>query len=386
MRLAGTASMRSASTVSKLMLRFFAVDTTLERKRSVSKIPGSMKLMVTLEAATERATPARNAVSPARAPDDRSSPNSGIFTEPEVMLTMRPNFLATIGSIAFWISSTATIMLAMTPSIIFSRSRSRKSRNGGPALLFTRMSGSGQAANSAFWPSGEATSAATAMILAPVALRSSAAVASSCSLLRPLMTTSQPASASRWAQPRPRPLLDAQTMALRPAIPRSMPSHPTNPNATSARAACICSLNSTVPSQPGCARALPAERVLYRARADRRAGGVFRHHRRHCRLWHRRADAAHTRADARRRACGADHRHFSDVHQFGAHGRVLPRAELAPGDHRSGRRGADLRARRLALHAAYWSRRGHGHRHDLDRDRAAAPHSQAARPSSRRTG
>ena len=49
--------------------------------------------MVTFEAATERATPARNAVRPARAPDDRSRPASGIFTEPEVMLTMRPNFL-----------------------------------------------------------------------------------------------------------------------------------------------------------------------------------------------------------------------------------------------------------------------------------------------------
>ena len=42
-----------------------------------------------------RATPARNAVSPARAPEERSSPTSGIFTEPEVMLTMRPNFFFT---------------------------------------------------------------------------------------------------------------------------------------------------------------------------------------------------------------------------------------------------------------------------------------------------
>ena len=64
----------------------------LERSRSVSNGPGSRKLIVTLCGATERATPARNAVSPARAPDDRSRPTSGIFTEPEVMLTMRPNF------------------------------------------------------------------------------------------------------------------------------------------------------------------------------------------------------------------------------------------------------------------------------------------------------
>ena len=196
----------------------------------MSKIPGSMKLMVTLEAATERATPARNAVSPARAPDDRSRPTSGIFTEPEVMLTMRPNFFATIGSMAFWMSSMATIMLPMTPSIIFCRSSSRKSRNGGPALLLTRISGSGQAANSAFWPSGEATSAATAVILAPVALRSSSAVASRRSLSRPLITTSQPASARRWAQARPSPWLDAQTIALRPAIPRSMPKLPRRPD------------------------------------------------------------------------------------------------------------------------------------------------------------
>ena len=39
------------------------------------------------------------------------------------------------------------------------------------------MSGSGQARNSAAWPSGVATSACTAVTLAPVALRSSAAVA-----------------------------------------------------------------------------------------------------------------------------------------------------------------------------------------------------------------
>src|SRR5208283_2548947 len=146
--------------------------------------------------------------------------------ENEVMLTMRPNFLAIIGSIAFWISSTATIMLATTPSIIFCRSSSRKSRKGGPALLLTRMSGSGQAANSAFCPSAEATSAATGIIVAPVAWRSSAAVAARRSRSRPLITTSQPACASAVAQARPSPRLEAQTMALRPAIPRSMPHLP----------------------------------------------------------------------------------------------------------------------------------------------------------------
>ena len=50
----------------------------------------------------------------------------------------------------------------------------------------------------------------------------SAAVASSTLASRPLMTTSQPASAKARAQALPSPRLDAQTMALRPAIPRSM--------------------------------------------------------------------------------------------------------------------------------------------------------------------
>ena len=34
------------------------------------------------------------------------------------MLMMRPNFRRAIGSMTFWVSSIATIMLAMTPSII----------------------------------------------------------------------------------------------------------------------------------------------------------------------------------------------------------------------------------------------------------------------------
>src|SRR5580692_5597425 len=60
------------------------------------------------------------------------------------------------------------------------------------------------------------------MTSTPVACRSSTAVASSSGRLRPLMTTSTPASASARAQPLPSPWLDAQTMALRPRIPKSM--------------------------------------------------------------------------------------------------------------------------------------------------------------------
>jgi hypothetical protein len=60
------------------------------------------------------------------------------------------------------------------------------------------------------------TSAATVVTLAPVSRTISLAAASRARSSRPLMTTSQPASASAVAQALPRPLLDAQTTALRP--------------------------------------------------------------------------------------------------------------------------------------------------------------------------
>ena len=57
--------------------------------------------MVTLLWATLRATPATNAVSPARAPLERSSPASGIFTLTEVILTILPKARACIESMTF---------------------------------------------------------------------------------------------------------------------------------------------------------------------------------------------------------------------------------------------------------------------------------------------
>src|SRR5262249_58223157 len=86
-RLAGPVAMRSLLACSIEMPRFLAVPAMFDCNRSVSNVPGRRKLMVTFEAATERATPARKAVKPARAPEERSRPESGIFTEPEVMLT-----------------------------------------------------------------------------------------------------------------------------------------------------------------------------------------------------------------------------------------------------------------------------------------------------------
>ena len=61
----------------------------------------------------------------------------------------------------------------------------------------------------------------------------------------------------------------------------------------------------------------------------RRSGGLLGHHRRGGRLWHRRADAADPGADGRRRAGGADHRHFGDVHQH-ARGCLAFRRMLEP--------------------------------------------------------
>ncbi len=92
---------------------------------------------------TERATPARKPVRPARAPLDRSRPGSGILTEAEVMLTMRPKRRSHMPSTTSWISSIGEIMFATSPAHA-SRSRSRKSRKGGPALLLTRTSTCGR--------------------------------------------------------------------------------------------------------------------------------------------------------------------------------------------------------------------------------------------------
>src|SRR5947209_12024118 len=88
------------------------------------------------------------------------------------------------------------------------------------------MSGWGQAARSAARPSVVPTSAATVLTLAPVSRTISLAAASSARSSRPFITTSQPASASAVAQAFPRPLLEAQTTALRPLMPRSMSPSP----------------------------------------------------------------------------------------------------------------------------------------------------------------
>ena len=100
-----------------------------------------------------RQTPAQKAVRPALAPLDKSKPETGIFTETEVIFSIRPKPLSTIPSTNFCISSIGEIIFHVTPVSIESRSSSLKSLNGGPPAFVINMSGSGHLAASALCPS-----------------------------------------------------------------------------------------------------------------------------------------------------------------------------------------------------------------------------------------
>ena len=132
------------------------------------------------------------------------------------MLTMRPNFRSIMPSMTDLIRKMGASMLASTAAIHMSRSHSRKSPRGGPPLLFTRMSGAGHAASAAARPASLVMSPATAVTLAPVSWRISAAVCSSAEAVRAVMTNSTPSLARAIAQALPSPLLAAQTMAFLP--------------------------------------------------------------------------------------------------------------------------------------------------------------------------
>ncbi len=150
----------------------------------------------------------------------------GDFTEPEVMLTMRPNFRAIMPSTTARIRKMGVSMLASSARIQASRSQSRKSPAGGPPALLTRISGSGQAASAAARPDSLVMSPATVRMSAPVSARIAAAVSSSADAVRAVMVTATPSRASAVAQPRPSPLLAAQTKARLPAKPKSMSAVP----------------------------------------------------------------------------------------------------------------------------------------------------------------
>src|SRR5246127_5968565 len=123
-----------------------------ERSRSVRNGPGSRPLIVTLCLATCRAMPAQKAVRPARAPLLMPRLGIGDFTEPDVILTMRPNLRSHMPSTVALINMIGVSMLALTAFCQSSIDHSRKSPCGGPPQLFTRMSGLGQAASAAAPP------------------------------------------------------------------------------------------------------------------------------------------------------------------------------------------------------------------------------------------
>ena len=183
--------------------------------------------MVTLLITVLRDRPATKPVRPARAPLERPRISIGAFTAAEVMLTMRPNLRAIMPSTVALISSIGVSMLASIALIQSSRVQLRKSPGGGPPALLIRMSGSGQAFSAASRPAGVVMSPATSVTVTPgLALRISSAVFFSASAPRAVSVTCTPSLASAMAQARPRPLLDAQTMARRPLIPRSTVSLP----------------------------------------------------------------------------------------------------------------------------------------------------------------
>src|SRR5215831_11925816 len=123
-----------------------------ERRRSVKNGPGNRPLIVTLYLATCRAMPAEKAVRPARAPLLMPRLGIGDFTEPEVMLTMRPNLRSHMPSTVALISMIGVSMLLLTAFCQSSTDHSRKSPCGGPPQLLTRMSGLGHALSAAARP------------------------------------------------------------------------------------------------------------------------------------------------------------------------------------------------------------------------------------------
>src|SRR2546430_8037141 len=229
-RPAGLVRRRSCTTSSTVRPLVFAWMAMVERNRSVSKGPGRRLLIVTLWATVLRASPATNPVSPARAPFESPRMSMGCFTALDVMLTMRPKRRAIMPSTVALMRRIGAIMFASTARIHVSRSQPRKSPGGGPPALLTRMSGAGHAVSSAARPASVVTSPATAVTRTPVASRISFAAASSTSFVRAIIVMFTPSRASDMAHPFPSPRLEAQTIAFRPLIPRSIgPSSASGP-------------------------------------------------------------------------------------------------------------------------------------------------------------
>ncbi len=153
---------RAAASASLTWLRLAARLESCCAGAAVSKLPGSRLLMVTFLSATLRATPARNAVRPARAPLDRSRPamrhldavRGDVDDSAEAAARHRvDDFLNELDG-RHHVHGHAARASPGGPA-------RGNSRSGGPPLLLIRMSGVGQASSSAAWPSAVETSAST---------------------------------------------------------------------------------------------------------------------------------------------------------------------------------------------------------------------------------
>ena len=113
-------------------------------------------------------------------------------------------------------------MLPSSAEIHAARSQSSSFPGVGPALLLMRMSASGHAAIRRSRPSSVVMSALTVTGRRPVACSIRSAAPSKASWFRPLTKTRAPSRASDVAQASPKPRDEAQTMAERSLIPRSM--------------------------------------------------------------------------------------------------------------------------------------------------------------------
>src|ERR1051326_7175917 len=187
---------------------------------SLSKMPGKRLLMVTLRAATCRASPAAKPTRPARAPFDRPSSPCGILTLRDTMLTMRPKPRAAMPSSVSRIISIGPSIMSSSAAIQSCRDQVRKSPGSGPCELVIRMSGAGHAAIAASRPAAVVRSAATAETFTAVACAMAAPLCSKTSRVRATMTRLTPSRASASAHALPRPRLAPHTSAVLPAIPR----------------------------------------------------------------------------------------------------------------------------------------------------------------------
>ncbi len=189
------------------------------RRRSVSKYPGRRLFMVTFLPATDRATPATKAVRPARAPLDRSRSGERHpdADRSDVDDPTKPTGGHGVDDLDEFDRSDHVHSDAVEQSLPV---KDTEVRNGGPPLLLTKISASGQAARRSPGPRGVLISAGTDRIGACGFADVFGGLIKNCRI--PAVDDERDACLGKrqgtgFAESR----LDAQTMALFPRIPRS---------------------------------------------------------------------------------------------------------------------------------------------------------------------